>query len=72
MSDTIKKLNKLEKDLNQVKQYFFDQGMDLESPIRIYTHLDADGLSSGAILGKCLYRERIPYQIKVLKQLEKE
>lgn len=72
MSDTIKKLNKLEKDLNKVKQYFYEQIKELESSIRIYTHLDADGLSSGAILGKTFYRERIPYQIIVLKQLERE
>ncbi|MFX1410041.1 MAG: DHHA1 domain-containing protein [Promethearchaeota archaeon] len=43
-----------------------------QSLIHIYTHLDADGLSSGAILGKALYRERLPYQITVLKQLERE
>ncbi|MFX0041640.1 MAG: DHH family phosphoesterase [Candidatus Hodarchaeota archaeon] len=72
MSDAIKKLNKLEKDLNKVKQYFYEQIKELESSIRIYTHLDADGLSSGAILGKTFYRERIPYQIIVLKQLERE
>ncbi|MHA1763015.1 MAG: DHH family phosphoesterase, partial [Promethearchaeota archaeon] len=34
-------------------------------------HLDSDGLTSGAILGKALYREQIPFQIRVLKQLEK-
>jgi single-stranded DNA-specific DHH superfamily exonuclease len=56
MSDALKKLNKLEKDLNKVKQYFYEQLKELESSIRIYTHLDADGLSSGAILGKTFYR----------------
>lgn len=72
MSDIIKKLNKLERDLNRVKTYFYEHIKELESSIRIYTHLDADGLSSGAILGKAFYRERIPYQIRVLKQLERE
>jgi len=37
-----------------------------------YTHIDADGLSSGAILGKALYRAKIPFQITILRQLEKE
>ncbi|MFW9972783.1 MAG: DHHA1 domain-containing protein [Candidatus Odinarchaeota archaeon] len=39
--------------------------------IHIYTHLDADGLSGGAILGKAFFRENLPFQITVLKQLEK-
>lgn len=38
----------------------------------IYTHLDADGLTSGAIIGKALYRENLPFQISILKQLERE
>ncbi|MHA1491127.1 MAG: DHH family phosphoesterase, partial [Promethearchaeota archaeon] len=40
--------------------------------VHIYTHLDADGLTSGAILGKALYRAGIPFQITVLRQLEKK
>jgi RecJ-like exonuclease len=44
----------------------------MQSSVHIYTHLDADGLSAGAILGKALYREKIPFQITILKQLEKE
>ena len=40
--------------------------------IHVYTHLDADGLSAGAILGKALYRLQVPFQITVLKQLERE
>ncbi|HDZ17225.1 MAG TPA: DHH family phosphoesterase, partial [archaeon] len=44
---------------------------ELHSSIHIYTHLDADGLSSGAILGKCFLRENLPFQITTLRQLEK-
>jgi single-stranded-DNA-specific exonuclease len=72
MSDILKKLNQLENDLNRAKKYFYDHIKTKESAIHILTHLDSDGLSSGAILGKTLYREKIPFQITVLKQLEKE
>jgi single-stranded-DNA-specific exonuclease len=72
MSDILKKLNQLENDLNKAKIFFYDHIKNNESAIHIFTHLDSDGLSSGAILGKTLYREKIPFQITVLKQLEKE
>ena len=38
--------------------------------IRIYTHVDADGLTAGAILAKALLRARIPFQVRTLRQLE--
>jgi RecJ-like exonuclease len=44
----------------------------LEGTVHIYTHIDTDGISSGAILGKALYREEISFQITVLRQLERE
>ena len=72
MDKNKEKLTKLLDDLNKAKTYFFDKIKSMDSPINIYTHLDADGLSSGAILGKALYREKIPFQITVLRQLEKE
>ncbi len=65
------KLEKLNANLRKIKQSFLDQEEDREAPVHIYTHLDADGLSSGAILGKALYRENIPFQITVLRQLDK-
>ena len=72
MNDTKIKLNNLNLDLDKTKQFFFDNIEEMESSVHIYTHIDADGLSSGAILGKALYREGIPFQITVLKQLERE
>ncbi|MGV9197760.1 MAG: DHH family phosphoesterase, partial [Promethearchaeia archaeon] len=42
------------------------------SSVHIYTHLDADGLSAGGILGKAFFRANISFQITVLKQLERE
>ncbi|MHA1674065.1 MAG: DHH family phosphoesterase [Promethearchaeota archaeon] len=38
--------------------------------IHIYSHLDADGLSAAAILGKIFERKEIGYQITILRQLE--
>ena len=72
MDKNKEKLTKLLDDLNKAKTYFFDKIKSMDSPINIYTHLDADGLSSGAILGKALYREKIPFHITVLRKLEKE
>jgi RecJ-like exonuclease len=59
-------------DLTQLTQYFNDEYNQNNTPVKIYTHLDADGLSSGAILGKALYRENIPFQISVIRQLERD
>ncbi len=38
--------------------------------VKIYTHVDADGLAAGAILGKALLRAQIPFQLRTLRQLE--
>ena len=38
--------------------------------IHIYSHLDADGLSAAAILGKIFERKEFGYQITILRQLE--
>jgi len=71
MSNENKKLEKLNSDLKRIKYSFLNYTKNLTAPIQIYTHLDADGLSAGAILGKLFYRENIPFQITVLRQLEK-
>jgi len=72
MHEINKKLKKLSADIDKAKNFFFDKISKVNSSVHIYTHLDADGLASGAILGKALYRENIPFQISVLKQLERE
>jgi single-stranded-DNA-specific exonuclease len=38
--------------------------------VRIISHYDADGLSSAGILARAFLRNRIPFQISILKQLE--
>ena len=58
--------------LKDAKDYFFNSLNQSNLVVHIYTHLDADGLSAGAIMGKALYRELIPFQVRILKQLEKE
>ncbi|MFX1349436.1 MAG: DHHA1 domain-containing protein [Promethearchaeota archaeon] len=65
-------LEKLFDAIKVVKNNFLNSLNKISSPIHIYTHLDADGLSAGAILGKALFREKIPFQITVLRQLERE
>ncbi len=72
MDESISKLKKLTNDLIKTKSFFFEKFNQINSSIHIFTHLDADGLASGAILGKALYREKIPFQISILKQLERE
>ena len=58
--------------LKDAKDYFYNSLNQSNLVVHIYTHLDADGLSAGAIMGKALYRELIPFQVRILKQLEKE
>lgn len=73
MSTPIKNsLRLLISDLNETKKWFLNKLLGNGTLVHIYTHLDADGLSSGAILGKAFYRENIPFQISVLRQLERE
>ncbi len=66
------KFQKFSEGIKILKNNLLNFIQENKSSIHIYTHLDADGLSAGAILGKALFRKRIPFQITVLKQLEKE
>ncbi|TFG01876.1 MAG: DHH family phosphoesterase [Promethearchaeota archaeon] len=72
MSNFIEKYNQLDSDLDKLKDYFLENVKEINGPIQIFTHLDSDGLSAGAILGKALFREDFPFKITVLKQLERE
>jgi len=69
ISDDFKKLST---DLEKARNFFLEYVQDLGYIIHVYTHRDADGLSAGAILGKALYREKLPFQISILRQLERE
>lgn len=72
MNEVSDSLRVLIESLELAKKYLLDALEKSNLNLKIYTHLDADGLSSGAILGKTFFREGIPFQIRVLKQLEKE
>ena len=72
MVDLSLSLEKLNASLATIRNDFLRHLKENNSIVRIYTHLDADGLSSGAILGKSFLREEIPFQITTLRQLEKE
>ncbi|GAG99684.1 unnamed protein product, partial [marine sediment metagenome] len=72
MNDFKDKIEKFLEAVEIVTNSFINRIKEKNSSVHIYTHLDADGLSSGAILGKALFREKIPFQITVLRQLEKE
>jgi RecJ-like exonuclease len=72
MSISKEKVEKLDNAIEIVKNNFINSLEKRECSIHIFTHLDSDGLCAGAILGKALFRENIPFQITVLRQLEKE
>jgi len=72
MNDFKEKIKEFIEAIEIIKNNLLNSLKEKNSSIHIYTHLDADGLSSGAILGKALFRENIPFQITVLRQLEKE
>ncbi|MGV9173253.1 MAG: hypothetical protein ACOC35_11920, partial [Promethearchaeia archaeon] len=75
MNDLEKKVDTFKQHLEEAKDYFIQhlsKGPTSVSSVHIYTHLDADGLSAGGILGKAFFRANISFQITVLKQLERE
>jgi RecJ-like exonuclease len=72
MNELEEKADKLLFDLRTTRDFLFNNIKKYNSSVNIYTHLDADGLASGAIIGKALYRENVPFQITILRQLERE
>ncbi|TFG05160.1 MAG: DHH family phosphoesterase [Promethearchaeota archaeon] len=71
-SELENKIERFNQDLEQAKDYFLKHLGEFDSITRVYTHIDADGLSAGSIIGKALYRENLPFQINILRQLERE
>jgi RecJ-like exonuclease len=72
MNNLEEKFKKFSNAIGIIRNNFINYFKEKKSTIHIYSHLDADGLSAAAILGKSLYRENIPFHITILKQLEKE
>ena len=44
----------------------------LNSPIRVISHLDADGISAGAIISRALEREEKKFSLTIIRQLTNE
>ncbi len=65
------KLNNLINAVEKAVNYLLDILRKEKLMVSVYTHLDADGLSSGAIIAKALYKEKIRFKLIILKQLEK-
>ncbi len=43
-----------------------------EKNVKIFSHYDADGITSSSIFSKALLRENVNFQLRILKQLTKE
>ena len=43
---------------------------EIKSPLYIFSHFDPDGLTAASILAIAFKREKIPFQVKILKRLE--
>ncbi|MHA1410156.1 MAG: DHH family phosphoesterase [Candidatus Odinarchaeia archaeon] len=55
-------------EISKVLKETIDKG----KVIKIFSHIDADGLSAAGIIGKALARENCPFQIRIFKQLKLE
>ncbi|MBU0930276.1 MAG: DHH family phosphoesterase [Nanoarchaeota archaeon] len=63
------KYNEFYKHINSLVEKF----KSLEkTPVRIISHLDADGISAASILARALKREDIKFSISIIKQLSKQ
>jgi RecJ-like exonuclease len=60
-------LSSLQSALNVFEKHVYQ-----DSTIRIITHNDADGLSSGGILSTLAYRKRVPFKITCHKKLDEK
>ncbi len=54
-------------DINRVAKIF--RSLVKEKKVKIVSHLDADGLTSAAILSKMLLREGVNFELRIVKQL---
>ena len=49
-----------------------DEFKKVEGPVRVISHLDADGITAAAILTKALQREERKFSLSILKHLNKQ
>ena len=57
--------------LNSIEQ-LAKEFLSLEKPIRIITHFDTDGVTSGAIISKTIQRLDKKFSIKIVKGLDEQ
>jgi RecJ-like exonuclease len=60
----------LKKSLSKAKALY--ESFDKKNPIRVVSHIDADGLSSAGIVCNMLHREGIPFHASLIRDLSPE
>ncbi|MFX0137685.1 MAG: DHH family phosphoesterase, partial [Candidatus Hodarchaeota archaeon] len=58
--------------MNNLIKNFVEEFNKIEEPIRIISHLDADGLTSSAIISKTLTRENKEFNLSIIRQLDED
>jgi RecJ-like exonuclease len=58
--------------MNSLIENFVNKFREIKEPIRVISHLDADGLSSAAIISKALERNGNEFNLTIVKQLDEQ
>tara|TARA_Y100000034_G_scaffold135855_1_gene209462 strand:+ start:37 stop:1374 length:1338 start_codon:yes stop_codon:yes gene_type:complete len=58
--------------MNNLIKNLVNEFREIKEPIKIVSHLDADGLSSAAILSKALVRNKNEFSLSIVRQLDEE
>ena len=56
--------------MNNLIKNFVNEFRDIKEPIKVVSHLDADGLTSAAILSKTLKRNNNEFSLSIVRQLD--
>src|SRR3989344_2273127 len=56
--------------MNNLIKNFVDEFRKIDEPVRVISHLDADGLSSAAIILKTLRRNENEFILSIVRQLD--
>jgi len=58
--------------MNSLIENFVNKFREIDGPVRVISHLDADGLSSAAIISKTLERNGNEFVMTIVKQLDEQ
>ena len=58
--------------MNNLIKDFANEFRKIDEPIRVISHLDADGLSSAAIISKALRRRGNDFSLSIVRQLDED